>query len=93
LRIELYERVQAHAESLAHYVESIRESALILRITETEAQMVQRIVEGLNPIQRARFVFQGPPNNIADLEQLIVVDRNFMFADQIRGQNVATCSA
>jgi hypothetical protein len=55
--------------------------------------VVQRIVEGLTPIQRARFVFQGPSNSFQGLEQLIMVDRNLTFADQIREQSVATSSA
>ena len=32
----------------------------MLRISEIEGQFVGRIVEGLNPTQRARFVFQAP---------------------------------
>jgi hypothetical protein len=77
LHVERYERVQAHSESLANYIQSIRDVALILCITETKAPVVQRI-------QRARFVFQGPPNNFKDLEPLIVAERNVTFADQTR---------
>jgi hypothetical protein len=55
-----------------------------LRIKELEAQVVQRIIEGLNPTQHARFVFLGPVNIFNDLERLIVVDRNIAFAHQTR---------
>jgi hypothetical protein len=62
--VERYERVQGNHEWLAQYVQDIREAGLLLRIAETETEMVQRIVEGFNPSQRARLVFQGLPNTI-----------------------------
>jgi hypothetical protein len=65
LRIERYERVQKEGESLANYIQAVRDAALILRIVDTEAQVVGRIVEGLTPTQRARFVFQAPPTSYA----------------------------
>jgi hypothetical protein len=58
LRVERYERVQGEEEPLASYVQSIRYSALTLRIRETEAQVVERIVEALTPAQRACFIFK-----------------------------------
>jgi hypothetical protein len=88
LRVERYERVQGMHESLAQYVQDIREAALLLRIAETETQMVQRIVDGFNPSQLTRSVFQSLLPNINDLEQLIVLDRNRRFADQMREQGV-----
>ena len=77
-------RVQGEQESLAMYVQAVRDAALVLRITECEAEFVARIVQGLNPIQRARFVFQAPPSTFARLEQLAVVDRNVTYADSTR---------
>jgi hypothetical protein len=68
LRFEKYERVQREGESLAKYIQAVRDAALILWIVETEAQVVERIVEGLTPTQRARFVFQAPPTNYTLLE-------------------------
>jgi hypothetical protein len=46
LPVEGYERVQAHNESLGSYIQSVREAALVLRIQETELQVVERILEG-----------------------------------------------
>jgi hypothetical protein len=57
LHTEKYERVQAEGESLGKYIQGIREEAMVLRISEPESQMVRRILEGLTPTQRARFVF------------------------------------
>ena len=37
LRTEKYERVQLEGESLANYIQAIKDAALVLRITETEA--------------------------------------------------------
>jgi hypothetical protein len=84
LRIEKYERVQREGESLANYILAVRNAALILRIVGTEAQVVERIVQGLTPTQRARFVFQTPPTNYTQLEQLVIFDRNITFADVTR---------
>jgi len=50
LRAERYQRVQFEGESLATCVESIKDAALVLRTTENEAQVVERIVEGITPI-------------------------------------------
>jgi transposase InsO family protein len=80
LRVLRYERVQAPSENLAQYVQSIREAAQILRIQESEEQVVQRICEGLNYVQRSRFVFQAPVKSFKDLDHLIVVDRRIAFA-------------
>jgi hypothetical protein len=54
---------------------------------------VARIVEGLTPTQRARFVFQAPPNNFQDFEQLVVLDRNITYANQTRKIPAATVRA
>jgi hypothetical protein len=84
LRVGRYERVQANNEPLGSYIQSIRDAALVLRITETEPQIVEKIIEGLTPNQRARFVFQGPTNSFKQLEHLMVVGRNIIFADNTR---------
>jgi hypothetical protein len=84
LRTEQYERVQAEGESLAMYCQSVKDAALLFQIQESEAQVIGRIVEGLTPSQRARFVFQNPPTTFQQLDQLTVVDRNITFADRTR---------
>jgi hypothetical protein len=91
LRIQRYERVQAHDESLAAYVRAVREAASVLRITETELQVVQRILEGLTPNQRAKFVFQTPPCTFQQLDLLVIVDREISVADSMRQPVAAAC--
>jgi hypothetical protein len=73
LRVERNERVQAHTESLACYIQSNCDVALVLHISETETQVLKRTVEGLTATHRARFVFQGPPTSFKHLELLIVI--------------------
>jgi hypothetical protein len=86
LRTERYKRVQAEGEYLGNYIQDIREAALVLRISEPEPQMVRRMLEGLTPAQRVRFVFQTPPSTLEQLEHLNVVDRNIAYADTTRPQ-------
>jgi hypothetical protein len=80
----MYERVQQHGEPLAMYVQAVCNAALVLCITETEDQIVARIVEGLTPVQRACFVFQTVPSTFAQLDKLIVLDCNITYADSTR---------
>jgi hypothetical protein len=84
LRAERYERAQFEGESLATYVQRIKDAALMLHIREDEAEVVRRMVEGFMPAQRARFVFKAPPSSLLQLEQLAVVDRNIAYADRTR---------
>ena len=81
LRHETYERIQKEGETLGSYVGAIRDAASVLRINESEAEIVAHIVEGLHLNQRARLLFQALPSSFEQLEQLAVVDRNFSFVD------------
>jgi len=83
LGVERYERVQFEWVSIATYVQSIGDAALVLHISENEAQVVERIVEGLTRNQRARFVFQAPSSSLLQLEKLAGLDR-IAYADQTR---------
>ena len=89
LRAEKYERVQFEGEPFATYVQSIRDSALVLRIKENEKQVMERVVEGIMPVQQARFVFQAPLTYFLQLEKLAIVDRNIAYADQSRAAQPA----
>ena len=93
LRMEYYDRVQGEAESLDQYVRAIKDAATALLIKEDESDVVARIVEGLNPSQRARLVFQAPPSTFLQLEQLGTVDRNITFADNTRKASAAPPAA
>jgi hypothetical protein len=55
----------------------------MLRIKEDETRVVDCIVEGFTPAQRARFVFQAPPS-LVQLEHFAVVDRNIVYTDRTR---------
>jgi hypothetical protein len=89
LRVEKYERVQQSGETFAAYFQAIRDAAAVLRVTDSEERTVGRVIEGLTPVQRARFMFQQRPSTFAQMEQLAVVDRNTAYADHIRGAGVS----
>jgi hypothetical protein len=57
LRVEKYERVQAIGEPLAVYVQAIKDAAAVLRIGESEKEMVARIVDGFHT--KGPFCFPG----------------------------------
>ena len=67
LRAERYERLQFEGDPFATYVQSIGDAALVLRIMQNEKN-VERNVEGIRPIQRARFVFQSAPASFLQLK-------------------------
>jgi hypothetical protein len=52
--------------------------------------LVTRIVDGLSPTQKARFVFQELPLSFAQLDRLIVIDRNVTYADSLRTEPSTT---
>jgi hypothetical protein len=84
LRLEKYERVQKEGKTFPRYIQAIKDATKVLRIEETEAQIVRRIVEGLTPSQHARFIFQATPFSFRDVEYLVIVDRNIAYAHQAR---------
>lgn len=56
--------MKSEEEYHAAYAQYIRDDALVLhtRISDNEANVVERIVERLTPTQQARFVCQAPPS-------------------------------
>jgi hypothetical protein len=69
-------------EQFSNYVQAIKDAALVLRISDSEAQVVERVVEGLTPTQRAHFFSQPPPSSFRQLERFAIVDRNITYADR-----------
>jgi len=67
-------------------VQAIKDAALVLRINESEAQVVERVVEVLTLTQRVRFIFQSPTSSFRQLERLAIVDRNIAYADRTRAE-------
>ena len=86
LRIARYERVQSVGEHFSNYVRAIQYAAFMLRISESEPQIVERVVDGLTPTQRARFFFQPPASSFRELERLAIVDRNIAYAVRPRAE-------
>ena len=84
LTIARYERVQSVGEQFSNYVQAIKDAALALRINKSEAQAVERVVEGHTHTQRARFVFHSPPSSFRQLEQSAIVYMNIAYVDRSR---------
>ena len=72
LRHKYLYRVQANGESLASFVNSIRDSARILGVGLSEEEIVQIILEGVTPQEKSRLVFAERPRCYADLDRLCV---------------------
>ena len=70
-------------------MQGIKDAALVLRISESEAQEVEGVVEGLTPIQRSRFVFHPLPSSFRKSERLAIVDSNITYADRSREEPVS----
>jgi hypothetical protein len=88
LRAERYEWAQAESEPLTVYIQAIIDAVDVLRLAETEEEMVARIVDGFSPTQKARFVFQNTPVSFPQLEKLNIVFKNATYADWIRGEQI-----
>jgi len=82
LKLFRYERGQRGGENFVKHSQAIQDTALVLRICESETQITKRILEGLTTSQRARFVFQSAPTNLQELERLFVIDRNRSYMEQ-----------
>ena len=82
LKLDRYEQGQREGEPFVKYSQAIQDAALVLRIDDSETQIVKRILEGLTTSQRARFVFQSAPTNQQELERLFVIDRNRSYTEQ-----------
>lgn len=84
LRQKYFYRVQAHDESLALFITSIRDAARVLRIDMPEREIVQVILEGVTPQERSRLVFAERPQGFDDLHRLCVMSRSIQMADETR---------
>lgn len=93
LRRERYERLKRNEERFARYVYAIKAAVVVLKLPVSERDVVNDIVEGLNPAQHSRLVFQSPPTSFSKLDRLAVLDQNFVFADQLRVRKSQYCSA
>ena len=86
LKFELFYRLQANGEALGDFVRDIRKAARVLRLGLRETEIIQAILEGLNPQERSRLIFVDSPRCFADLERLCVVSRTVKEVDESRGR-------
>ena len=73
--------------ALGDFVHDIRKAARVLRLGLPETEVIQAILEGLNPQERSRLIFADRPRCFADLERLCVVSRTVQEVDESRGRD------
>lgn len=85
LRQERFCRLQRHGEELAHFVNSVKLAAKVLRIPMTEREIVEVIIEGITPEARSRLVFCSRPTSFVELSRICVTAGAVAYNDQSRG--------
>ena len=84
--LSLIHILQANGEALGDYVQDIRKAARVLRLGLPETEVIQIILEGLNPQERSRLIFAERPRCFADLCRLCVVSNTVRAGDEYRGR-------
>lgn len=87
LQQDLFYRLQKHNEPFSFFIQSIKDSVELLRIKVDEIQVVNTIIEGLNPGVRSRLIFESRPKNFYDLEQICISSQNVAYTDFQRNQS------
>ena len=67
-------------------MQDIRKAARVLRLGLPETEVIQVILEGLNPQERSRLIFADRPRCFADLCRLCVVSNTVRAGDESRGR-------
>ena len=73
LKWDLFYRFQANGEALGDYVQDIRKAARVLRLGLPDTEVLDVIMEGLNPQDRSRLIFAGRPRCFAEMARFCVV--------------------
>jgi hypothetical protein len=81
LEQEMFYRLQRSGEPLQSFIISIKENAQVLRLQRQESEIVDTIIEGLNPVERQRFIFAQRPKNFFDLDSLCIQSQNVRYSD------------
>lgn len=92
LEQDLFFRPQGLKETLHHFVSDIKETAEVLLINKTEAEITQVIVEALSPEVRNCLVFANRPVNFNDLDALCAQVNNTLYVDNERLSTQGTFS-
>lgn len=88
LKVNMVYRPQGFREPLPEFVAAVKQAGRVLRLGLSESDMVQIILDGINPEERSRLVFAGRPSTFLDLDRLCVTARSVQFLDQQRGQGL-----
>ena len=86
LKLDSFYRLQANGEASGDFVHDVRKAAWVLRLGLPETEVIQAILEGLNPQERSRLIFAERPRCFADLYRLCVVSNTVRAGDEYRGR-------
>lgn len=84
LEQDQYYRLQRNGEPLQTFIMSIKESAHVLRLNKSEQEIVDTIIEGLNPTERQRLIFTPKPTSFVELNNLCILSQNVRYTDMQR---------
>lgn len=90
LQQELFYRLQKTNEPFSFFIQSIKDSAELLKLKVDEGAIVSTIIEGLSPEERSRLVFERRPHNFFELEQICINSQNVAYTDLQRTLNFGT---
>lgn len=87
LKTNLFLRCQSIGEPLPSYILSVKEAAQVLLLEATESEVLNCIIEGLNPEVRSCLNFCNRPTTFAELDRLCVQVMNVQFTDGQRSNH------
>ena len=90
---EHYYHIQVVTENFCDYVESKRFFAAVLKVSDSEPQIVSNILQGLNAETRSRLVFSSEPRTFVELTELVARVSNYALVDSMACPPVPFSSA
>lgn len=84
IKYDQLDRLQKNGKRLADLITEIKEMSFALRFKYSEREIVDNVLEGLNPSERARLVFAQRFSNFHELDELYILTQNIQFADTER---------
>lgn len=78
--------LQRHGEELSHFVSNVKLAAKVLKISMTEREIVDVILECITPESRARLLFCHRPTSFGELSQMCATVGAVQYNDHLSGQ-------
>lgn len=82
-RTHIWQAQETH-EGLTHYVNRVRTAVVALEVNLTEPEVVDIILEGIRPEDRARIMFKEKPRTFEQLNRLVSSIESLQLVDEQR---------